>query len=64
MPQDLQQIIEGKINKMQKNGVSYQQTNVMTFTFPSKPETGLPDKQWLAEVSYQHNVAYSTYFGN
>ena len=64
MPQDLQQIIEGKINKMQKNGVSYQQTNVMTFTFPSKPETEPPDKQWLAEMSYQHNVAYSTYFGN
>lgn len=62
MPSWLQKKIEHKVSKMQNNGVSYQQTDGATFTFPSKPEGGTAP--WMAEMNYQHNVAYATYFGS
>ena len=59
MPSTPKQIIEGIVNQMKKNGVSYQQTNEATFSVESTPM-----KTWEAELGYQHNDAYDIYFGS
>jgi len=59
IPSDLKSTIVGIVNAMQKNGVSYQQTNVAKFTFASTPTDS-----WIIELIYQHNNAYDTYFKN
>jgi hypothetical protein len=71
MPHNLKKKMEKKVHKMKKHGVSYQQTNAATFTFPSATlidtkQTGekQADQEWEAELGYQHNVAYDTYFGS
>jgi hypothetical protein len=61
IPGLLQQSIQDIADRMQGNNVSYQQTNAVTFTFASTPESGtIP---WLAELMYQHNTAYDVEFG-
>lgn len=71
MPHNLKKKMEKKVHKMQKEGISYQQTNATTFTFASTKELDSKqhgekkaDSEWEAELGYQHNVAYDTQFGS
>jgi pimeloyl-ACP methyl ester carboxylesterase len=57
MPPDDKLIVESIVAQMKKNGVSYQQTNVSTFTFPTTSAS------WMDELGYQHNYAYEQHFG-
>jgi hypothetical protein len=61
IPGLLQQSIQDIVDRMQKNNVSYQQTNAVTFTFASTPQNGIDP--WLEELMYQHNTAYDIEFG-
>jgi hypothetical protein len=61
IPALLRQSIQDIVDRMQKNNVSYQQTNAVTFTFPSTQQNG--KDPWLEELMYQHNTAYDVEFG-
>jgi hypothetical protein len=55
--------IENKVTQMQNNGVSYMQTtgpNSYTFKYPTTHDYG----SWDAEVTYQHNTAYTNTFAS
>jgi hypothetical protein len=61
IPDVLHLAIQDIVDRMQKNNVSYQQTNAVLFTFEAVQETG--KDPWLTELMYQHNTAYDVEFG-
>jgi Lipase (class 3) len=63
MPPNIASQIENDVTEMQNNGVSYQQTNGVTFTVPPlEVRIGTPDTKWISELAYEHNEAYRDYF--
>lgn len=61
-PGSVQTLIKDKMNDLAKAGISYTQTNGITFTFPTVAAPGDVNAPWMWELEYQHNYAYCMQF--